>query len=367
LPVEAQPIRVVIVSDGKRGHENQSRVLARMLGDSEPLMMLLRKGQAEWPLRLRFALAGDSWLSQEAAAILVKRMLLPENAEQFRAFAEQAKAERGQLRYFTVSTGTPPATLNLVLKRMLGAQTIVNMTPSLLPRKLFELNIVPEHDLSWQQLRHLPVNVIAEPLALGYHDVTSAQHLASRLRAECGLKPGQRYIGLAIGGPSKACRWPDRRVLLLLQRLLEYSQQANAQLLVTTSRRTPPWCAAWLYQHYVGQPAVVYFLDASKDPLNPLPAFYELCGNIFVTEDSYSMVCEAIQAGHQPQLLAVGNVTQATKIGRAYHALQQRSLLRPSSVTLAAGAPTLSFSARQLPNAEYELLRARIRAKLGLT
>ena len=62
--------RCVIISDTKRGHENQSRVLARMLGDSDPLVMNLRPrirngGLAELSLRIRMALLGGKAFDAE--------------------------------------------------------------------------------------------------------------------------------------------------------------------------------------------------------------------------------------------------------------------------------------------------------------
>lgn len=364
VPDAASSIRVVIISDQKRGHENQSRVVARMLGDDEPLLMLLRHGANELPLRLLLSALGPNVLRRAAAAAMVRKLLQPEDVQAFRSLATDVRDLQGRLRLFCVSTGTPPATLCLVTARLLDCPAVVNMTPSLLPRRLFALNIVPRHDLSATQLQRLPANVIAESLALGYHDSVAAKHLAARLKGEHGLGEGRRYVGLAVGGPSKACPWPDQRILQQLQQLLDQVRQAGVQLLVTTSRRTPPWCLSWLLEHYQDRAVVPYFLDASNDPLNPLPAFYELCESIFVTEDSFSMVCEALHAGHRPRLLRAGELPDRGKLARAYlqlgyaldNATQEASRIGESS---AAGM-------RSPANIDYERLRTEVRARLGL-
>ena len=143
----------------------------------------------------------------------------------------------------------------------------------------------------------------------------------------------------------------------------------GAQLLVTSSRRTPPHCLSWLRPHYLASPQVPYFLDAAADPFNPLPAFYELCERIFVTGDSYSMICEAVHAGHRPVVLRtrVGGVPG--KLGRALGSLGEAGLAvydddseeRELPERLAGHPPQ-----RGEPNVEYQRVAAQVRAHFGL-
>jgi len=361
--------RCVIISDTKRGHENQSRVLARMLGDSEPLTMLLQPpvregGPAELMLRLRLRGRGRSALTRRQAQQLVRRYLRPESPVEFRAFAEEVQAQRNELALFTVSTGTPPATFGLVLARMLGAQSVVNMTPSLIPRARFDLNIVPAHDVRGTATP--PAKVIVTRLALGFHDRRAAELLAAELAREHQLARSERYWGVAIGGPSKACPWAGDRVLDELAQLHGLARGEGARLLVTTSRRTPPHCLNWLKKHYGNSPQLGYFLDASADPLNPLPAFYELSERLFITGDSFSMLSEAVHAGHVPVVLRVRHGQAPGKLGRALNALEQAGLavLGDTGAELPARVPPVP--ARHEPNTHYAELRRAVRYKLGL-
>lgn len=364
--------RCVIVSDGKRGHENQSRTAARMLGDQSPLLMLLRErfregGFNEVLLRLSLALRGPGALTKRRAARLVARWLKPETKYGFRDFANEVAASQGGLRLFAVSTGTPPATLSLVLARMLGAQSVVNMTPSLLPRAHFDLSIVPAHDLPAGV--DPPAGVVVTRLALGYHDTAAAEFMAGQLCLEQQLERGGRYWAVAIGGSSAACSWAGDRVLDELAALHGLARGEGAKLLVTTSRRTPPHCLAWLRSHYLARPQVPYFLNAAADPFNPLPAFYELCERIFVTGDSYSMICEAVHAGHRPVVLRtrVGGVPG--KLGRALSSLAEAGLVVYDDEAAERELPErLSGIAaeRGEPNGEYERVAAAVRAKLSL-
>jgi hypothetical protein len=362
-------VRVVITSDGKRGHENQSRVVARMLGDHAPLVLLLRErvrngGAEELAWRLRLRLAGPAALAQPSAAQAVQRLLQPEDPAAFREFAKQAAGYASAGRLFTISTGTPPATCNLILARLLGAKPLACMTPSLLPRQLFTLSIVPQHDLPGAD----PPGVASTPLALGCFDAAAAALLAGTLCVEYGLARGRLYWGVAVGGPSKACPWHGDRVLDELAELYGLAKGQCAQLLVTTSRRTPEYITAWIKQHFQNSPHAPYVLDASADPLNPLPAFYDLCQRMFVTGDSFSMVSEAVHAGHTPVILRTSPLPPPGKLTRALAGLAQagQAVLALDDEESLALRVARQPEARGAANAEYERLRGEVRSRLGL-
>lgn len=300
-----------------------------MLGDENPLIMLLRPsvkegGWQELLLRLKLRMGGRNRFSLAQAASLVKTYLQPEDNRAFRDFSLMVKPGPDRPQMFTVSSGTPPATFNLIMAAMLRSKAIVNMRPSMLPLGHFDLAILPAHDLRNQAA---PPNVTLTPLALGHFNETAAQHLASQLCRDHGLDPSGKFFGVAIGGPSKACRWDGDRILDELAALRGLAKGEGAKLLVTTSRRTPEWCLAWMMEHYKGREPLGYFLDANTDTLNPLPAFYELAERMFVSGDSFSMVSEAVQAGHQPLVLKVQPAMTAGKLGWALNNLEQAGMV----------------------------------------
>lgn len=389
-------VRAVIVSDGKRGHENQSRVVARMLGDSAPLLMLLRDsvregGLVELLLRMRFALFGRRAISQRRASELVKALLRPEHPDEFRAFAqeyasssagvpahdthgdhrgsphrEEATTEArstGKPRLFVVSTGTPPATLNLLLARLLGAQSVVNMTPSLLPRARFDLNIVPEHDLRAGQA--LPANLIATPLALGYHDEAAARLLVQQLVRDNSLDPQEAYIGLAVGGPSRSAPWDNELVHAALGALHSACAASGQRLLVTTSRRTPAATLDFL-RGWQGGGVLAYLLDAGANPLNPLPAFYELARAMVVTADSFSMASEALHAGHGPLLLPANVTAPLGRLRKGLELLASTGLVIHADDALEITQFVEGPPERSAANAIYDELGAVVRRRLQL-
>ncbi len=398
----ASPVRVIIVSDGKRGHENQSRVIARMLGVEEPLLMHLRPqykegGWAELLLRLRLRTRGPQSLGRKAAGELVRTMLKPESPERFRELVEEIAASRSVgvglvptldlggedgreqapllqetghspalhpeqlpvLQLFTISTGTPPATLNLVLARLLEARSIVSMTPSLLPLPLFSAALLPEHDLS--PGFSMQSNTLVTPLALSMHDSAAAQLQASALAAEYGLDREQRFIGVALGGPSKNSRWSASNVQRWLDGILTHAHSSGSKVLVTNSRRTTAETNKWLQEKWQ-QKAFAAFINANSDPRNPLPAFYELCWQIHVSADSISMLSEAVQAGHRPVVHWTSPEGPRGKLRRFIDNLASGGDVFANARAL----PTESLRRKERINANYRKLQTQLLELLGL-
>jgi mitochondrial fission protein ELM1 len=370
-------IRVVIASDGKRGHENQSRVLARMLGDTEPLLMRLRNpegGVAEKLLRARFALLGPKSLSQQSAAALVRTHLMPESPEEFRDFATDVGKHRGEYRVFTVSTGTPPATMNLLLARLLGAEPLCVMTPSMLPNKLFKLLVVPEHDVKGKASE----NLISTPLALGFFNESLAAFQAQQIGKESKLDPRQRLLAVALGNThgTNDDNWNE------LAALRDVALHHGYRLLITTSRRSPK-AYMELLPEVITQDhpqLVAHLVDAASNPMNPLPGYSELAERMVVTNDSFSMICEAIHAGHQPAVMHLSE-SDETKIGSSLRRLKEQGLLvgfhsgvqpmkafgvkiglESTKDEVWAGTPGRIFQ----PNQFYNELRTEVRSRLQL-
>jgi mitochondrial fission protein ELM1 len=360
MKMTRQKVRVVIATDGKRGHENQSRVLARMLGDSEPLIMRLRNPEGGWGetlLRAAFALRGEWRMPVRSAGERVRELLRPKDTAEFRDFSQAVGKQRADYRIFTVSTGTPPATGSLLLSKLFAAEPLCVMTPSLLPRRLFTLQIVPTHDTAGKTL---PANVLPHPLALSYFDQSAAEFQAVQLRSQLGLKKGEKLWGLAIGGPSKSVIWTQPVFESQLRKFVAQASAAGARLLVTTSRRTPPEATEFARRECA--PHCAFFLDASVDRSNPLPAFYELCEAMAVTADSFSMVCEAVQAGFKPYLIQPQRI--GDKLFRGLSGLVDLQLIELDS--RANEGLRAVQAGRGEPNRFYNDLRAEVRSRLGL-
>ena len=208
----------------------------------------------------------------------------------------------------------------LAARRRWGGRAIVLMKPSL-PLSWFDLCLVPEHDRPPQAANVLPT--------LG--SLNSIQPCPGH-NADNGL--------IILGGPSRHYRWDNDGILAQLERLV--TERPLKKWLLTTSRRTPQSMLCALHDRTEFQ-CVPY---ASTDS-DWLPARLAEAGEVWVSEDSVSMIYEALTAGVQLGLLKVQR-GKNNRITSAVDALVDRDwVAAPGQWRLAAGpAQALNEAAR---------------------
>ena len=166
----------------------------------------------------------------------------------------------------------------IAARRARGGRSIVLMKPSL-PRVWFDLCVIPEHD------RVSGGNILTTRGALNV--------------AQPGKK--QERTGLfLVGGPSRHHGWREKELLAQISEIVQRTPEVKWTL--TTSRRTPPSTTARLRGLAVKNLTIVPFADTGPQWLPEQLARNSLA---WVTEDSVSMVYEALTAGCATGLLAV--------------------------------------------------------------
>jgi len=168
----------------------------------------------------------------------------------------------------------------LAARRAYGGRALVLMRPSL-PLGLFDLCLIPEHDRP-------------QPRA----NVLVTRGVLNNLRADGVHDPEQSLI--LIGGPSKHHGWDDADLIDQLQRL--FSAMPEHQFILTNSRRTPPGLLLRLQEM---APDHCRIVPADETPPGWVAQQLARCANAWVTEDSVSMVYEALTAGCSVGLLRV--------------------------------------------------------------
>lgn len=251
--------RVVIwrFSDGKAGHDNQSLGLAEALAS-------------------QVACEIHSITPLSAAAAL--RCLATGRASAYEPFPNPD---------LMLGAGHRTHLSMLAARRVRGGRAVVLMAPTL-PRRLFDLCIIPAHD---------------KPGAAD--NVVITRGALNRVRV-CHDKDALSGL-ILIGGPSPHFTFDEKRVLQQIHEVL--TRDPGVHWTATTSRRTPTGFLTALREIKASNFKLVPVEETSPDWLA------EKLGRtprVWVTEDSASMVYEALSSGAAVGLLSL----EAVRPGR---------------------------------------------------
>ena len=276
--------KIIILTDGIRGHYHQSLGIAnwlKRLGNAEVETVSVPKFKG------------------------VKRFLYLKIFARFIKFNALKWLELVNFSYkdlkadLFISAGSSAAPFCLALAKVYNAKSCVVMTPSVLGVKPFDFAIIPEHDNKNLNLNNaLIIKTLGAPNHI-YKPELKAQ-------AEKFFKDlkSLKIIAVLIGGSDANydvnINWAER----VINKLLNAAEACNAELLITTSRRTGKQVDDKINAIINRKNFVKYFLPASKYPdVNPVPAMLGLATHVIATEDSVSMTSEAVTAGFKVGLL----------------------------------------------------------------
>lgn len=267
------PLTIWIVGDGKPGHENQSGGLAEAIGRIVPvtIVRISLAGIRGWFARLRSTL-------RQAAALPAPDLILG------------------------AGHATHPSLL--ALARRTGAPCVVLMKPSL-PVGLFDLCLVPAHDLG--------------DTPPGPNVVATLGALNRVAPPPAGPRPGRLLL---IGGPSANHGWDSPAMLDALGEILGGPGDGWT---LTDSRRTPDDFLPALRLRF---PGIAVFPHAETDR-DWLPARLREAGEVWVTEDSVSMIYEALSSGARVGLLPVPRGKRPSRVVRGVDRLVEEEFVTP--------------------------------------
>jgi len=251
LPHRKQARVVWRFSDGKPGHDNQS------LGLVDALQRRIPVDTYDIPVRPG---AGLDWMIGRFPA----GSLLPDP-------------------WLMLGAGHSTHLPLLAARRARGGRAAVLMTPDL-PKSLFDLCVIPEHDRP-----KVAANILVTRGSLNRMRITSSAS------ADRGL--------LMIGGPSKHYHWDYGAVLRQISRVIRYSPVKRWVL--TTSRRSPAGFAERVRQNIFNRNIELDIFSWRDTPDEWLAEQFGRSCCAWITEDSVSMVYEALTARIPVGLLAV--------------------------------------------------------------
>ena len=149
------------------------------------------------------------------------------------------------------------------------------------------------------------------------------------LRSKVSLDSnGARRVSIFIGGKTKSYQFQPTEFRKWLTVLRICAEESNLELLITTSRRTDPEISAMIKEELAQHPSTKLLVIANESNLdNVTHGMLALSDVALVTEDSISMVSEAVSAGKNVLVIQLGNGKLPKKHSRFHQMLESNALI----------------------------------------
>lgn len=287
---------VLILNDGRTGHLRQSQTVAE----------ILKSVAAQKNKTVREKTIDIVFKSPKAArvfsvyAFLTQSFNFLRKEDVLRMFLteESYNALLSVRPDFIISCGSGPGGVSYFLSRCYIAKTICLLKAGLVSWEQFDVVILPQHDRPTVALRKPRLVLTKAALNLICPEYLKTQSSAL-LNHYSHLKKNVRTkIGVFLGGDAKGVVFSEVQARSVLRQIKEAALHFNADILLTTSRRTSPEvdavvakemrnferCALCVIANEFNMPEVVGGIAALSDFL-------------IVSGESISMVSEAVCSG----------------------------------------------------------------------
>ncbi|MDY5953804.1 MAG: ELM1/GtrOC1 family putative glycosyltransferase [Kiritimatiellia bacterium] len=246
--------RFLVFTDGKAGHENQSKALAEGLGGEAVLQRFT------FPSR---------WAKGWGYA--VDHLGLP--------FAPTVPEGRFDA---VICTGSNTFLAGKRAARRLGIPVVANLFPRGW-RLDFDCIVSPAFDAPPKRANVIETPVNLTPSRPEWYEAKTAEFLARH-------QPTKPAAALILGGPNAVAQMTREWANLACERF--FAETVGMERWVTTSRRTP-----MAVEHAVASWPFDYQVLYSMNQFNPIPAFVSLAERLVVSSDSTGMLSEAVTRG----------------------------------------------------------------------
>lgn len=240
-------MNVLILSDGRMGHVNQSIALAKIMQYNYDVFEVTFKNRFYKALSYIFDRLG-----------IYSKSLFHIHALK---------------RYdMVISTGSETYYVTKVLAKEMQAKSVVLMLPKSY-RLNFDVIFAQSHDTPPRQR-----NILEIPANFAY------------VEPQGMYKSKKKSIGIIIGGDNKVFSMHSETLKKQLDFIKSYYK--SYEIAISTSPRTSVEVEQ-LIASYHFEYEVIY----SQNPINPIPDFLKQCETVFITGDSTSMISEAVSYG----------------------------------------------------------------------
>ena len=290
--------KVLILTDGKAGHENQSKAFARALGCEFNLVEVHFKSKFHKALSYLLDRCGIRTL-----AFHTMKIETAGNAENTKSLCDLCVLCGSRGYSGVIGTGSGTFYAAKAMAKKLGVKCGVVLYPRGYDIASFDCVLAPAFDRpkSAANVIEIPANLVANDEAF-YEKGVEAFLKCSNVRMDECLNA----VAVIVGGPNKCStmtpEWMKAQLDAIFNSNTQAPQNPKTEFWVTTSRRTPP-----KVEKVVDSYPWDYKLLYSKDHFNPIPAFVKLAKKLYVTAESTGMLSEACTFG-TAEVVALDNL-----------------------------------------------------------
>jgi len=324
--------QIWVLSDGKPGHYNQSLAVAKALESLMPATVHtvpVKVGKVG-----KYLLRG--LLNRQWGRMLLKRFISSKAVTYF----YDVKLPEGTPD-IVVSSGKDTSMLNALLGICYGAKTLYVGHPKKLDNRLFT-HVLTVLDLGFDNQIVL--------------DVAPTLPYEGDIEAFCtqyGLDLDATYWSMLIGGDGAGYAYTSEEIDKLIAFVNATSERV--QWLVTTSRRTPKAFEARMQ----AQMKTAVFVAYNQHPQKVIGGFLALSQRVFVTEESASMVSEAVASGKPVVTLVPRSYHADDDYCRILKTFESRSHLQRQPIETLETLPTALIPDQENPF-EYRSLKEQL-------
>ena len=235
-----------VISDNRRGHENQSLAISEAISRLIPTKVYL--------------LSSPNTLTQLSNLV----------------FGKFKKTSPPSTPNLIIGTGHGTHLSLFNAKRRFGGKTLVIMSPSL-PLSMFDFALIPLHDQPSNNDKVIPF-----------------KGALSRITPTKRKK--NKFLCIVIGGTSKHYSLDQTLVLKEINELID--SFTDGEILISNSPRSPVKLSEELSKTYPS-----HFIDWKKMHSGEIQSLFAQSTHIWLTEDSISMIYDALSSGAQVGLL----------------------------------------------------------------
>jgi len=224
-----------------------------------------------------------------------------------------------------ISCGASTEGVNLLLSRELNAKKVIIMKPSVAGIKRFNLVIAPKHDRA-EAGKNLIVTKGAPNRITDERLKNDSTALAKRIKSSKPLK-----IGIFIGGDNPEFRLTPAITNELVDAASELAEDLDAEILVTTSRRTPKEAEAILKKRLGENSRCKLLIIANENNVDEaVGGILGLSRIAIVSCESISMISEALAAPNHMVIFEL----EKKKETPSKHELFLRNILKDGYATI---------------------------------